>query len=221
MQNNSSKGAPNLEDEMVGAEKCSDSEATTSRVARVPDAQSGLGALALDSLRLSQDFGAKLGVKKQFVTVPVRKPTRQEWFRAHPEWELHTPILELKEERETYLVEPSLWEEHSGELVPKLIVPTITRQGVVALWPLRLPGEDGRQDEWSRSAMVAAQMAKGQWVRLAANMPLGAYDISTSEVGHEPQWPEIGFDELVRIGFKDHFIGSADHPVLRRLRGET
>ena len=35
----------------------------------------------------------------------------------------------------------------------------------------------------------------------------------------EPQWPEVTFQDLVKIAFKDHFIRDLDHPVVRRLRG--
>ena len=36
---------------------------------------------------------------------------------------------------------------------------TITRQGVVSLWPIRLPLPDGRYNEWHRSAAEAAELA--------------------------------------------------------------
>ncbi|MFZ5447820.1 MAG: hypothetical protein ACOZFS_04180 [Thermodesulfobacteriota bacterium] len=61
----------------------------------------------LNKLRLSKDFTTNLGVKKVLVTVPVRKPNRQEFIRVHPgeDWSLATKILELKKEGETFLVE--------------------------------------------------------------------------------------------------------------------
>lgn len=180
--------------------------------------------IKLADLRLSQDFGATLGVKKQLVTVPVRKPDRQTFFRVHPdpEWQLQAAVVDLKEERETYLVAPALRDSLLGEVTLKLMVTAITRQGVTFLWPLRLPGADGRQDEWSRSAMAAAEMARGTWVRLSANMDLNAYDVSTASSGvGEPEWPDVSFEQLVQIAFKDLYIDDVNHPVLRRLRGEV
>ena len=58
--------------------------------------------------RLSQDFQATLGVKKALLTVPVRKPSKEWWVQAHPnrDYWMETMVLELKEDRETYLVEP-------------------------------------------------------------------------------------------------------------------
>ena len=67
----------------------------------------------LARLRLSQDFAGQIGVKKAIITVPVRKPQRQWFIRAHPDpsWRLETAVLDVTDERETYLVEPELWDE--------------------------------------------------------------------------------------------------------------
>lgn len=175
-------------------------------------------------LRLKQDFADSVGVKKALITVPVRKPNRQDFVRVHPDttYRLETALLEFKEERESYLVDPELWYELPGEIVPKVLYTTINRQGVLTLWPIRLPGEDGRHDEWNRSALIAADMAQNRWVRVAAKMSLGAYEVSEA-VGKipDPEWPDVSFKEILRIAFKDRFINSLDHPVVRRLRGEA
>jgi hypothetical protein len=62
-------------------------------------------------LRLSQNFTATVGVKKRLTTVPVRKPSKQDFIRVHPDpaYRLDTAVLELKDENETYLVDPGLW----------------------------------------------------------------------------------------------------------------
>jgi hypothetical protein len=188
-----------------------------------PNNPEGDDPFDLTKLRLSQDFAATLGVKKALLTVPVRKPGRQDFFRVHPgeDWRLETVILELKEERETYLVDQSLWGQLPGELIPKVLYTVMNRQSVLMLWPISLPGEDGRHNEWHRVALEAAEMAKKQWIRLAANMPLGAYEVyrASGEIP-EPEWPDTTFQEILRVAFKDRFIRSSDHPVVRRLRGE-
>ena len=177
-------------------------------------------------LRLSQDYAATLGVRKALLTVPVRKPAREWWVQTHPDesYRLNTAVLELKEDRETYLVAPTLWPDLATEATfsPRALVTSITRQGVLFIWPIRLPGSDGRIDDWNRSALEAASMARGQWVRVAANMSLGAYDVfrATADLP-APVWPQTPFAELLRVAFKDHYIADLDHPVLRRLRGEA
>jgi len=87
---------------------------------------------------------------------------------------------------------------------------------------LRLPDSSGKTDAWSVSALEAYEEAKRRWVRLSANMSLGAYEIfeALGELS-EPEWPEESMDEIVRIAFRNSFIESYDHPVLRRLRGES
>jgi len=174
-------------------------------------------------LRLTQDFASKAGVKKALITVPVRKPSKQDFVRVHPsdEYRLETAVLELKEERETYLVSPELWSELPSELTPKVLFTTINRQGVLSLWPVRLPGEDGRLDDWNASALEAASMARKRWVRVVANMSLGAYEVyeATGNLP-EPEWPEMAFSEILKIAFKGFYITEIDHPVIRRLRGE-
>lgn len=175
-------------------------------------------------LRLSQNFSESVGVKKALLTVPVRKPGRQDFVRTHPDstYRLETAVIELKEDRETYLIDPELWHELPGEIIPKVLFTTINRQGVLSLWPVRLPREDGRHDEWNRSALEAADLAQGKWLRVAANMSLGAYEVyeAVSKLP-EPDWPEVTFSEILKIAFRERFITDLSHPVVRRLRGES
>ena len=175
------------------------------------------------NLRLSQNFGASAGVKKLTTTIPVRKPGKQDFVRVHPDpaYQIETAVLEFKEERETYLVAPGLWDGLLGELTPKVLFTTINRQKVVSLWPIILPGEDGRINSWSESAMDAATLGQKKWVRVSANMSLGAYDVfeATGEIP-EPEWPELDLGQILEIAFKGRFIKDSNHPVLKRLRGE-
>jgi len=175
-------------------------------------------------LRLSQDFAGELGAKKLLTTVPVRKPDKQAFVRVHPDanYRLNTAILEMKGEREIYLVDRSLWSGLGQEVYGATLFTAITRQGLLFLWPVRLPGSDGKISEWHRSAYAAADLATTKWVRVSANMNLGAYDIveSVAEVP-EPQWPDLPFKQILEIAFKSRFIQTADHPVLRQLRGEA
>ena len=176
-----------------------------------------------NALRLSQDFATQVGVKKALLTVPVRKPHRQDFVRVHPDesWRFQTAVLAFKDDRaETYVVAPEVHHELPGELVPTLLFTAITRQGVVFLWPIRLPGPDGRHDEWNRSALDAARLAMAGWVRVASNRSLGAYEVfEATGTLPDPEWPKEGFEHVFRVAFRDHYIDSVDHPAVRRLRG--
>ena len=111
-------------------------------------------------------------------------------------------------------------QELAGEVVFKTVFTAINRQGVTFLWPVRLPAPDDRKSEWSRSERIGAELAMTQWVRTRANMSLGAYEHHIAEgVMADPVWPDISFQELLRIAFRDRMVTSIDHPVVKRLRG--
>jgi hypothetical protein len=177
------------------------------------------------SLRLNPSFIETAGVKKLLTTVPARKPSPQDFVRVHPapEYRENFAMIDLKDDREDFLVRPELLPELAGEVVYKTVFTAINRQGVPFLWPIRLPApDDRRRDNWARSAREAAELAMGQWVRLKSNMSLGAYDITVAEgVTAEPNWPELSFQELVRIAYRDRMITNLEHAVVKRLRGQT
>ena len=177
----------------------------------------------LTTLRLSQDFASQLGVKKVLTTVPIKKPDRHNFFRVHPspEYALETALLDLKAERDVFLVAPGGRESIAAELTPKILYTAIDRQGNIFLWPVRLPGPDGRLDDWNQSSHKNAELAKVNWTRSGANMDAGHYDthIALGDLP-EPEWPDLSFQEIVKIAFRDKIIDSPDHPVLKRLRGE-
>jgi hypothetical protein len=176
----------------------------------------------LSNLRLDQDFVQSAGVKKLLTTVPVRKPNPQDYIRTHPssEYRMAAAVIELKEDREIYLLPPAFARELPGEFVMATIFTAINRQGVTFLWPVRLPSPDGRVNEWHRSAQEAAEIAMERWIRVKANMSLGAYEIfeAASRVA-DPQWSELTFQELLRIAFRDRLVNHLDHAVIKRLRG--
>ena len=181
------------------------------------------GSLDLSSLRLPQNYAQMAGVKKILTTAPVRKPGRQEFIRVHPEspYRLETMVLEFKGEGETYLVNQPLWPALANELIAKILYLTITRQGDICIWPIRLPDEEGKIDNWNRSAHEAVPIAMTKWVRVSSNRSLGAYEVweAQGDLG-EPEWPDLSFDAILEIAFKDRFIDSLNHPALKRLRGE-
>ena len=51
-------------------------------------------------------------------------------------------------------------------------------------------------------------------------MSLGAYEIyeATGNLP-EPEWPDLEFDKILEIAFRDRFVTAPDHPVVKRLQG--
>jgi hypothetical protein len=175
------------------------------------------------SLAINGNPSEAIGAKRTLVTVPVRKPNRQEFFRVNPEEShaLQMAVLELKSEREIYAVVPEIAMALPGETRIVTLTTTINRQGNLFLWPVPLPSDDGRQLAWHTSAREAAALARDKWVRMVANMGGGYYDIWEAEgTIADPRWPENTFQQLLKIAFGGgRLIESEDHPVLNQLLG--
>jgi hypothetical protein len=176
----------------------------------------------LDKFRIPQNFADAIGVKQALVTVPVRKPDRQSWTRVHrdPAYRMQAFILELKDERTTYIVTEGVGSALITEVTPVMLYTAINRQGITFIWPQRLPPPDGRRDEWARSGRAAAELAMTRWVRVVANLSLGAYEVHVAEAElDEPVWPGVTFQELFATAFRGRVIDTPEHEVLKRLRG--
>ena len=176
----------------------------------------------LNRLRLTPEMLETASVKKLLTTVPVRKPLPQDFVRVRPEPQYRETLafIELKDDRETYIVDLGAVPELGGECFFATLFTATTRTGVLFMWPVKIPTADGRISEWNMSAATAAQHAMKGWVRVRSNMSLGAYEIFEAEGSiPEPTWPELSFDAILRIAFKDRVIRSLDHPVVKRLRG--
>lgn len=178
------------------------------------------------SLRLGADFSEGLGVRKVISTIPCRKPSKSEWFmvRAGEEWRLQTAVLEVENgvDRATYLVSKNLWADLHGEIVPALVLTCTNRAGDLFLWRVKLPGPDGRSNTWTESALRIAQAAETSWCRMVSDSVNGHY--THYEPAAElpgPNWPDLVFNEILRIAFRDRYIETPDHAVLRQLRGAT
>jgi hypothetical protein len=176
----------------------------------------------LESLRLDQSFIETAGVKKLLTTVPVRRPNPQDFIRVHSDsaYRANLAVIELRDEREMYLLTPQIAQALPGEYAMAAVFTAINRQGVVFLWPVKLPQPDGKVIEWHRAAAEAAELAMSRWVRVKANMALGAYEIFEAQgVIPDPTWPDVSFEELLRIGFRGTLVNSFDHPLIKRLHG--
>ena len=54
---------------------------------------------------------------------------------------------------------PGMAQQLPGEFSVVTLYTTINRQGVLHLWPVKLPAVDGKHNEWHRSAAEAAERA--------------------------------------------------------------
>jgi hypothetical protein len=204
-------------EDMVDNKPDANSSETTSAARREPKTS----RFDLSRLRLDQTFDAGK-TTKTLGNIKIQKPDKFTWFRVHGAWELTTNVLDLKEERETYLVVPELLADLALEVSPRMIVPCVTRQNDVFFWPLRIPDSSGREDSWMRSALEACELGKQGWIRIVSNLRTAGYDVHHPAVQPPtPKWPDLTFEAMVEKAFKNFLIDDSNHPRLRMLRGEV
>ena len=179
----------------------------------------------LAKLRLSQDFSELSQVKPVITSVACRKPHKQEFIRVREgeENRFSTGVFTDKETRETYLVSPAFRDYLVGNVVQTMLVVCMSRNSPIPfLWPLTLPGLGGRPCSWHVSGIEAARIAEAQWTKVISDGSASCY-VPNVAIGNlpEPDWSNVPtIWELLKLSFKDRFIRSTDHPVLKRLRGE-
>jgi hypothetical protein len=173
----------------------------------------------------SRDFADPADVTTLVTRVPVRRPNGHTFVRVHPGQDYRFPVdlIELPDEEETYLI-------YSNEVAaaldevrkPCMLYTAITRQGTVFLWPVKLPRGNKKLVAWHASATEAAETAMKFWVRINADMEVGAYKITVARgVIPDPEWPNLTFEELLRIAFQDRLVNSLTHPLVRRYLGDA
>jgi hypothetical protein len=178
----------------------------------------------LDFLRFDPSLTEGIGVRKVLNTVPVRKPNPQDFVRVHPDpaYRLPLAVIELRDDREIYLLPPPVAAQLPGEYIMVTLYLAINRQGVLFLWPVKLPGSDGKIMVWHTSAADAAELGMKRWIRVKADMSLGAYQVyEAAATIPDPVWPDLTYQEILKIAFRDRYITGLDHPVVKRLRGLT
>src|SRR6266436_5663559 len=128
---------------LAAASSSTPDEATTK-----PEGGSAPDPFDLASLRLDQSFVETAGVKKLLTTVPVGKPSPQDFIRVHPgpNYRDTFAMIELKEDREFYVLQREIARALPGEFVMATLFTCVNRQGVIRLFPVRLPG--GKVNVW-------------------------------------------------------------------------
>jgi hypothetical protein len=177
----------------------------------------------LDAIAIGQDFQNLVVVKTEPAVARIAKPEKQIWFSPCPEQEFLKSFYTLQDNSDRnnhYILHPKLAGDLEGEYTKKLLVPCITRQGVVSFWPIKLPDEDGKIDRWNGSALEIATSNGGTWCRLKSDHSNQCYQVSTpGNTWVPPTWPDDLNNQLKKAVAKV-FIDTMDHPLIKRLRGE-
>jgi hypothetical protein len=133
-------------------------------------------------------------------------------------------VLELREEREQFLVLPHLWSALLNEACFKArsFHLAMNSQGLPFLWSVRRQADETREaDRWMRPALEAIRLAREKWTRIAWSEQIRTHVVAVCDLALEPEWPTLSMRDLLEVAFKNYLVTSLDHPVLKRLRGET
>jgi hypothetical protein len=181
-----------------------------------------------ESLRLDGDFD--LGAKPVLTVVEVRKPPKSAFVRTHPDPGYRMPVAAGLDhdggQKQLYFIERKLLPHLPAfniTATSKLLVTSITAQGLLFLWELNLPKAegDGRGRAWAESAMAAVELARTNWVRVSASMDKGRYLTFEAEGKlPEPLWPDSSFAEILKLAVKGRYISDLSHEVIDQLRGK-
>jgi hypothetical protein len=177
----------------------------------------------LDALRLPSDISAFAGTRELLTRVPVKKPSdMRDFIRIHPDpnMAIATAIFEDKDAGETFLVLPAMGSALVGNTKLVKLQTAISRGGIVFLWPIPLPDQSGRSNDWNESQRLAAVAADTRWIRMQSDRTLGAYRVHLAE-GEipDPIWPDMPLNALLEIAFRGRVVDRPDHAVIRRIRG--
>jgi len=185
------------------------------------------GEIDIESVRLEPDLSLGLSAKRLITKIPIRKPPKTVFVRVHPDpaYRVDVGVIELDQDRGTlYVVAKKLQKALSEDKAfsQRKLITAITRQGDLFLWPIRLAGPDERPNDWNDSALVAADEAVHKWVRVTANMAMGAYDTIVAEsTWDDPEWPEMSFQAILNVAVRGRLIDKPDHPVIAKLNGRS
>jgi hypothetical protein len=175
---------------------------------------------SIHRLRLSQDFPNMSDVTKVITTVTLGKPKDQVFFRVHTEWEALYRVLELKQgfKSEFFLVDIEAVPELDSEVSVRRLVPLITRDGTLYIYPLRIATHEKKLDLAGLSAQAAMQQAKTSWVRMKWNGR--EFEVFVAKGQHEPPlWPETTYEQLLELAFDGRVIDTPEHWAVKALNG--
>lgn len=168
-------------------------------------------------------------VKKIVTTIPIRKPDKRDFFRVRPDEEDQkwtVPVFLLQARTGDYLVDNSALDEAAETGCLKAadifyLVSYATLEPFLS-W-VAWPNPDGTDNDYNRSRREAFKLAENRWIKIRADQKNGFYEtVEAVSEYPEPEWPEepASLEKAVEIAFKDFFIDSPNHPVLKELRGE-
>jgi hypothetical protein len=192
-------------------------------LATLSNVSPGEDSVNLDDLRMPQDFQESGDTKPIWTSIPIRKPKWPHFVRVHPNSNFcftNACTIHDKDENEFCLISNRMLSELCDRARLTNLFLTINQSGMPFVWPVILPGPDGRWNSWHRSAAEVAELAKEKWIQLEPKRDLGGY-LPREPRGKlpEPIWPDLTPEEVFKVAFKGFIIRDAEHPFYKRIFG--
>ena len=176
----------------------------------------------LTKAKLPQNYSEMSQVEKVHTIIPVARPPKTVFFRVNPDPAFSFEAYILEYERSIYLVYPEVAAQFPELVKAVRLVSVITREGNPYLWPLRLPKDDGRSDNWATSAIEIAELAKSSWARVSTNGPAGCYIAYKARgITVEPVFIAMTMEEMLQKAFRNFVITDLNHPIAREMLGDN
>jgi len=175
-----------------------------------------------EQIKSSINFDELAGVKRLHNNIRIKKPSKGIFIRVHPDSKFHTQATLYTDPKDgmDYFVSKTMIQLFPTKVIPKTLYTSITRDGDLFLWAVRMKESLLRPNSWIDSAHKAALEAQTQWIRIESNQEQGVYNVYVAEGKiPEPQWPDIAVEDIIEQAFQDYFIDSEDHPIFKELRG--
>jgi hypothetical protein len=170
--------------------------------------------------------GVKGASSAGIVAISVGKtPSKNEFFRTHPEFRPVVPIVDLEVgmEKQFFAVTADMVVALNGigiNVTDHVLYLTITSGGAIRIVPVRQANTDGEQNEYHRTKEIGLIQAIDEWVRLFTDQENRCYKVFPAPVGRfsDPQWPALKEAKIFRLAFRDkgRLVDSVEHPLFKK-----
>jgi hypothetical protein len=170
--------------------------------------------------------GVKGASSAGIVAISVGKtPTKNEFFRTHPEFRPIVPIVaaEFIMEKQFFAVTSDMVEALNAigiTVSDHTLYLTITSPGAIRIVPVHQANADGEQNEYDRTKEIGLVQAIDEWVRLFTDRENRSYKVFPAPAGRfgEPQWPDLKHAKIFKLAFRDkgRLIDSTEHPLFKK-----
>ncbi len=188
--------------------------------------QNNVGGSIFDPARWKTPTDARLDPKAPikptaFSKLEIRKPPADHFVHVHPNPDFNGvfPLYGDSEAKrfDPYLIAPELIDSLPPQVKVNVkyyrLAVAITDTGRLFLYHVAQTGSD-----WHESGDGCILIAMVEWAKIVPDS--SGYRVERPEASlPDPVFPDWSFGEYLARAFKDRYIGSLDHEIVKRLRG--